>query len=86
MKEITKLPALLSQNVSTHLKTKREPLYSVRDIASLTGMTVNMVNYRIMVLGVEAESKTQTLSENPIKSRKLYKVGVIALVKGYKEK
>ena len=84
MKEITKLPSMLSQGKPTHLKTKREPLYSVSDIASLTELTLGVVNYRIKKLGLEPESKSGNMSAGH-KSKSLYSKSVMELIKNFKE-
>jgi hypothetical protein len=83
MDEIRKLASIIKQGIATHTKVKREPLYSASDIASLTGLTSDMVNYRIKKLGLVPDSKTQSLSEVKLKGKKLYKGEVIALIKGY---
>lgn len=84
MKEITKLPSMLSQSRPTHVKTKREPRYSASDIASLLGLINSIVNYRIKKLGLVPESKTNSLSSTKLKGKLLYKGDAIALIKNYK--
>lgn len=75
---------MLTQNPSTSAKTKREPIYSASDIASLLGLTLGTVNYRIKALGLVPESKTNTLSEAKLKGKKLYKGEVMVKIRDYK--
>jgi len=75
---------MLLRSKPTHLKTKREPLYSVSDIASLTELTLGVVNYRIKKLGLEPESKSGNMSAGH-KSKSLYSKEAIKLIKNFKE-
>lgn len=83
MNEIRKLPSMIVQGIATRTKIKREPLYSASDIASLTGLTNYMVNYRIKKLGIVPDSKTYNLSEVKLKGKKLYKGEVIQMVRDW---
>lgn len=84
MKEITKLPSLLLRSKPTHLKTKREPLYSVSDIASLIGLTLGVVSYRIKKLGLEPECNSGSMSAGH-KGKSLYGKHAMELIKNCKE-
>lgn len=84
MKETRKIPSMFLQSISTQVKTKREPLYSVSDIASLTELTLGVVNYRIKKLGLEPESKSGNISVGH-KGKSLYSKSAMELIKNFKE-
>lgn len=84
MKEIRKIPSMLLLSRPTHVRTKREPLYSVSDIASLTELTLGVVNYRIKKLGLEPECNSGSLSVGH-KGKSLYGKSAMELIKNCKE-
>lgn len=75
---------MLSQSLYTPVKTKRKPLYSVSDIASLTELTLGVVSYRIKKLGLEPECNSGSLSAGH-KGKNLYGKSAMELIKNFKE-
>lgn len=61
----------------------REPLYSIADIASLTGLTIKQVDYRIKKLGIQPINRGTRLSTTCLRGSLLYKKEVITLVRDF---